>query len=98
VAAQRKKAKTRKKTKRFLSKGEVLDKIPLSFATIWSMMRKGEFPRPRVTGNGPNGKVMWLEEEIDDWMAGVPMQAYKGDPGYVQVQGRRKGGRAKKVA
>ena len=35
---------------RLVMKGEVLERTGLSFPTIWTMMRKGAFPRARVVG------------------------------------------------
>ena len=80
-----------KKPKRFLSKGEVLDKVPLSYATIWKKMQRGQFPRPRVSGTGTHAKVLWLESDIDAWMDSLPVASYQGDADHVQLLGRRAG-------
>ena len=60
-------------TLRLLSKPEVLDKVGVTFPTIWKMMRGGTFPRARVVG----GKSAWLESEIDAWIAALPERRYK---------------------
>jgi predicted DNA-binding transcriptional regulator AlpA len=78
VGATRK-PKKKRGPKRFLTKGEVLDKVPLSYATIWKMMRRDQFPRPRVSGTGPHAKVLWWESDIDAWMEALPEAQYKSD-------------------
>ena len=60
---------------RLVFKGELLERTGLSFPTIWSMMRKGEFPRSRVVG----GKSAWLAREVDSWFAALPRRRLKGD-------------------
>jgi predicted DNA-binding transcriptional regulator AlpA len=57
-------------------KGELLERVGVSFPTIWSWMRKGEFPRARVVG----GQSAWLSSEIDAWIAALPVRRYKDDP------------------
>ena len=53
---------------RLVSKGELLERTALSFPTIWSMMRRGEFPLARIVG----GKSMWLSSDIDAWIEALP--------------------------
>jgi predicted DNA-binding transcriptional regulator AlpA len=60
---------------RLLSKSEVLAIANVTFPTIWSWMRAGNFPRSRIVG----GKSMWLSTEIDAWLAGLPVRPLKGD-------------------
>ena len=67
----------------------MLDKVPLSYATIWKKMKRGEFPRPRVSGTGSHAKVLWLEEDIDAWMEALPQARYIGDAGHVPWHGTR---------
>ncbi len=55
---------------------DLLRRIGLSYPTVWRMMREGKFPRGRAVG----GKTAWLESEIDDWIAGLPVRRLKGDP------------------
>lgn len=63
---------------RLLSKGEVLDRVSLTFPAVWRMMREGNFPRARVLGT----KSVWLEGEIQAWIAALPERQYKpADPG-----------------
>jgi prophage regulatory protein len=58
----------------FLSKKEVLRKIPITAPTLWSWVRQGRFPKPRSLG--PN-KTCWVASEIDAWMQAQPVRTYK---------------------
>ena len=60
---------------RLLDKNDVLEITNVTFPTIWSWMRAGTFPRSRVVG----GKSMWRSDEIDAWLAALPVRALKGD-------------------
>jgi predicted DNA-binding transcriptional regulator AlpA len=64
---------------RLLSKAEVLQIVGVSFPTIWAWMRAGKFPRARVIGGGNNSKSKWRSDEIEAWLAGLPVRALKGD-------------------
>lgn len=65
------------KKNRLISKGEVLERIGVSFPTLWAWMRVGRFPAAREMG----GKVCWIEKEIDDWITNRPVKEYKpADP------------------
>ena len=57
--------------------GEVLARVPLSYPTIWALMRDGKFPRSRQVADGK--KVVWLEHEINAWIFGLSIQPLKGD-------------------
>ena len=61
---------------RLWSKGEVLERVGLSFPTIWKMMRAGTFPRARYLG--PQ-KTMWLASEVEDWIIATPLRRFKGE-------------------
>jgi predicted DNA-binding transcriptional regulator AlpA len=58
---------------RLLSKPEVLDRVALTFPTNWKLMREEKFPHGRVLG----GKTVWLESEIEAWIAALPERKYK---------------------
>ena len=58
---------------RFEFKPEVLDRVGVSYVTIWQWMRTGTFPASREVG----GKVAWLESDIDEWMLSRPLRNYK---------------------
>ena len=58
----------------FLSKAQVLAKIPVTAPTLWAWVRAGKFPRPRAIS--PN-KTVWIAAEIDEWMQARPHRTYK---------------------
>jgi prophage regulatory protein len=58
----------------FLSKAQVLKKIPVTGPTLWSWVRAGKFPRPRAISDN---KTVWVEAEVDAWMQARPLRNYK---------------------
>jgi len=60
---------------RLLSRKEMLERVPMSYPTIWAWMRDGKFPRGREIG----GKIAWIEAEIDKWIAELPVKKLKGE-------------------
>jgi prophage regulatory protein len=64
-----------KPDERLISKPELLDRVGVSYPTIWIWMREGKFPRSRSLG----GKTFWLASDIDNWIANLPMRPLKGD-------------------
>jgi prophage regulatory protein len=58
----------------FLSKAQVLKKVPVTAPTLWSWVRQGKFPKPRDIS--PN-KSVWLESEVDAWIRAQPVRSYK---------------------
>jgi prophage regulatory protein len=58
----------------FLSKAQVLKKVPVTAPTLWSWVRQGKFPKPRAIS--PN-KTVWLEADVDAWMKAQPVRQYK---------------------
>jgi prophage regulatory protein len=58
----------------FLSKAQVLKKVPVTAPTLWAWVRAGKFPKPRALG--PN-KTVWVEAEVDAWMRAQPTRNYK---------------------
>jgi len=60
---------------RLISKSKVLKIVGCSYPTLWAWMRAGKFPRGRVVG----GRSMWRSDEIDAWLAGLPIRRLKGD-------------------
>ena len=57
----------------FLSKAQVLQKIPVTAPTLWAWVRQGKFPRPRAIFN----KTVWIAAEVDAWMQARPHREYK---------------------
>jgi prophage regulatory protein len=58
----------------FLSKAQVLKKVPVTAPTLWSWVRQGKFPKPRDIS--PN-KTVWIEAEVDAWIRTQPVRSYK---------------------
>jgi len=58
---------------RLLNKKQVLALVPVTFATLWTWIRRGEFPAPRTIGTRP----MWLETEVAEWITTRPTRSYK---------------------
>ena len=62
------------KSKRFIFKGEVLERVGgVSGVCLWRWMRDGKFPVARSVG----GRMAWLESDIDEWMESRPLRSYK---------------------
>lgn len=51
---------------RLIRMKELRMRVSLSQATIYRMIRDGEFPKPKKLGT----TSAWLESEIDEWIAG----------------------------
>ena len=66
---------TNEKPPRLLSKPEVLDRVGVTYPTLWSWMQRGKFPRSRQLG----GKAAWIEAEIEEWINALPVRRLKGD-------------------
>lgn len=66
---------TPKKPMRLLSRRQLLERVSLSYVTIWKRMQTGDFPRSRQVG----GKCVWLESEIDEWIDNLPLVRLRGD-------------------
>jgi predicted DNA-binding transcriptional regulator AlpA len=60
----------------FISKRQLLQRVPYSYPTIWKLMRKGQFPRPRVMF----GKNAWDAEAVDGFLRSLPQRQYTGNP------------------
>jgi predicted DNA-binding transcriptional regulator AlpA len=58
----------------FLSKKEVLARIPITAPTLWHWSRTENFPQPRYIG----ARTVWLKHEVEHWMRSRPMRTYKG--------------------
>jgi predicted DNA-binding transcriptional regulator AlpA len=60
---------------RLLSRKEVLERVGLTYPTLWAWMQKGDFPRARDLG----GKIAWIESEIEKWINELPIRQFKAD-------------------
>ena len=54
---------------KLLTLRQVIEKVSLSKALIYKLIRKGLFPCPR---NLSPGRVGWLEDEVDSWVEARP--------------------------
>jgi predicted DNA-binding transcriptional regulator AlpA len=63
---------------RLLVKAEVLDRLGVTFVTLWKWMRTDFFPRARDL----DGKPVWVEAEVEDFINKLPIKPYRGDAGY----------------
>jgi prophage regulatory protein len=43
--------------------------IPFTRIHIGRLIKSGDFPQPVRIGSGRNGRIAWLEKEIDAWLA-----------------------------
>src|SRR4051794_31430289 len=60
-------------SKRFIFKGDVLERIGVSYPCLWRWMRERKFPVALEVG----GRCAWRESDIDEWMATRPLRKYK---------------------
>jgi prophage regulatory protein len=61
---------------RLIFKPELLERVGLSYSTVWQLMRKNRFPRSVAV---TDGRVAWREDEIEEWIEALPRQRLKGD-------------------
>jgi prophage regulatory protein len=54
-------------SQRFLRIKEVRARVPYGRASLYRLIKAGEFPKPYPLGARA---VAWLEAEIDEWIAG----------------------------
>lgn len=56
-----------------LTRGEMLELVGgVSYVAVWQWIKQGKFPAGRAIGGGRNGPVMWLEDEVLDWIMAQP--------------------------
>ena len=70
--------------RKVISKRELLESIPLSYPTIWQMMRRSEFPCSIKIG----AKVGWFLDEVTDWLARRERSQFKPP---AEAEARRRG-------
>jgi predicted DNA-binding transcriptional regulator AlpA len=58
-----------------IDKAEVLRRVPVTFVTLWTWMRQGNFPLSRNIG----GKSAWLEAEVEAWINARPVNKFKDE-------------------
>lgn len=65
---------------KLLSKAKLLERVPVTFPTIWKWMQKGLFPRPVVLQPDQRfSKIAWHEDEVEKWVKDRPLSSLKGD-------------------
>ena len=77
---------------RLLSKVQVLDRVGVTYTTIWTWMRQGIFPRSIRLSDGKCPRVAWYEHEVEAWLANRHRQRLKGDSTEPEVIGADEGG------
>jgi len=55
---------------------EVMDKVGIARSTVWDMVKKGTFPKPRKLS--PKVTV-WVDVEIDEYIANIAMLEKKNN-------------------
>jgi predicted DNA-binding transcriptional regulator AlpA len=57
-----------------LSRAQVLDLIGVTYTSLWSWMRRGEFPSAIILGppNGKRSRIAWHASEVYAWIADRP--------------------------
>lgn len=64
---------TRSEVESLLTMREVAQRCRYSRPNIYRLIRSGGFPAPLKMA--PNGRVLFVEREIDEWMAARPRAA-----------------------
>lgn len=62
---------------RLLSKSEMLALVGVSYSSIWNWIVGGTFPPGRALSEGKRGRIMWVELEVQDWIASRPVRLPK---------------------
>jgi predicted DNA-binding transcriptional regulator AlpA len=57
---------------RLIFKKQLLERVPLSYATIWRLMREGKFPRARQIGQ----RSVWVDAEVEAFLQALPLREY----------------------
>jgi predicted DNA-binding transcriptional regulator AlpA len=64
-----------KQPEKILTRPEVVERVGVSYVTLWTWMQEGKFPLSRGLG-GNRGKIGWLESEISEWIRSRPVRQY----------------------
>src|SRR5262249_8832045 len=67
---------------RVLSRTQMLELVGVSYASVWTWIKAGTFPPGRALSSGTNGRIVWLEHEVNQWMLSRPARAPKGSKTY----------------
>jgi predicted DNA-binding transcriptional regulator AlpA len=55
---------------RLLYKMEVVERVGVTYVTLWKWMGAGKFPQRRLVGR----RIAWLESEIAVWISNRPVR------------------------
>lgn len=63
---------------KFLTRAEVLKRVPVSRVTLWSWWKSGKFPQPRSLsgGQGRQNRIAFLESEVAAWLKSRPVRQF----------------------
>jgi predicted DNA-binding transcriptional regulator AlpA len=66
---------------KLISRETLLEKIGVTYPTVWAWVRDKHFPAARVLGkdNGGKGRIAWVESEVDEWINSRPRQQPKNN-------------------
>jgi prophage regulatory protein len=56
------------KTVRIINSKELLKRVPYCLVQIGRLEKAGKFPKRVKLGEGPRGRVGWIEEMVDAWI------------------------------
>jgi predicted DNA-binding transcriptional regulator AlpA len=62
---------------RLLSKADMLARVGVSYSSVWNWIIAGTFPPGRALSDGKRGRIMWVEAEIEAWIASRPVRLPK---------------------
>ena len=62
---------------KLLSKSQMLELVGVSYSSIWNWIVDGTFPPGRALSEGKRGRIMWVESEVQDWIASRPVRLPK---------------------
>jgi predicted DNA-binding transcriptional regulator AlpA len=60
---------------RLLNRKQVLERVGVTYPTLWTWMQQDRFPRARELGR----RIAWLESEVEAWINALPLRQFKGD-------------------
>ncbi len=60
---------------RLLTAREVMERVGLTYVSIWKKMKTGQFPAPLELSPKT---LRWVEADIDRWVENLPRRQFKG--------------------
>jgi len=55
---------------------QVADRLPYARSTVYDMIKRGEIPARR--GGDGRGKIVVIEDELDEWIRNLPVAGQRG--------------------